>query len=56
MPKTDTSGNSKKGQFTRSQFKYDSNRDLYVSPANQELPKSSEVGVKSWNKTSNTAY
>ncbi|HCG5126698.1 TPA: IS1182 family transposase [Vibrio parahaemolyticus] len=40
VPKTDTSGNSKKGLFTRSQFKYDSERDLYVCPANQELPKS----------------
>lgn len=40
VPKTDTSGNAKKGLFTRSQFKYDSDRDLYVCPANQELPKS----------------
>ena len=40
VPKTDTSGNSKKGLFTRSQFKYDNERDLYVCPANQELPKS----------------
>lgn len=40
VPKTDTSGNSKKGLFTRSQFKYDRGRDLYVCPANQELPKS----------------
>jgi len=40
VPKTDTSGNSKKGLFTRSQFKYDSERDLYICPANQELPRS----------------
>ncbi len=40
VPKTDTSGNYKKGLFTRSQFMYDSERDLYVCPANQELPKS----------------
>jgi len=38
VPKGDTSGSEKKGIFNRSRFKYDANRDIYICPANQELP------------------
>jgi transposase len=37
VPKGDTSGSEKKGIFNRSLFKYDSNKDVYVCPANEEL-------------------
>jgi len=38
VPKGDTSGSEKKGIFNRSRFKYDADRDVYICPANQELP------------------
>lgn len=38
IPKGDTSGSVKKGIFNRSRFKYDATRDVYICPANQELP------------------
>ena len=38
VPKSDTSGAKKEGIFNRALFKYDSNRDLYVCPAGNELP------------------
>jgi len=38
VPKGDTSGSEKKGIFNRSLFKYDADRDVYICPANQELP------------------
>jgi transposase len=38
VPKGDTSASEKKGIFNRSLFKYDANKDVYVCPANQELP------------------
>jgi hypothetical protein len=38
VPKGDTSGSEKKGIFNRSQFKYDADRDVYICPADQELP------------------
>jgi hypothetical protein len=38
VPKGDTSASEKKGIFNRSLFKYDANRDVFVCPANQELP------------------
>ncbi len=38
VPKGDTSGSEKKGIFNRSQFKYDALKDIYICPANQELP------------------
>ena len=38
VPKGDTSGSEKKGIFNRSRFKYDTNRDVYICPAKQELP------------------
>ena len=38
VPKGDTSGSEKKGIFNRSRFKYDAARDIYICPANQELP------------------
>jgi hypothetical protein len=38
VPKGDTSGSEKKGIFNRSLFKYDVDRDVYICPANQELP------------------
>jgi hypothetical protein len=37
VPKGDTSGSEKKGIFNRSLFKYDSNKDVYICPANEEL-------------------
>ena len=38
VPKGDTSGSAKKGIFNRSQFTYDTARDVYICPANQLLP------------------
>ncbi len=38
VPKGDTSGSEKKGIFNRSLFQYDVDRDVYICPANQELP------------------
>jgi transposase len=38
VPKGDTSGNEKKGIFNRSQFQYVTNKDVYICPADQELP------------------
>jgi hypothetical protein len=38
VPKGDTSGSEKKGIFNRSRFKYDTDRDVYICPANQVLP------------------
>ena len=38
VPKGDTSGSEKKGIFNRSLFKYDANRDVYISPADEVLP------------------
>ncbi len=37
VPKGDTSGSEKKGIFNRSLFKYDSSKDIYICPANEEL-------------------
>lgn len=37
VPKGDTSGSEKKGIFNRSLFKYDSSKDVYICPANEEL-------------------
>ena len=38
VPKGDTSGSEKKGIFNRSQFQYDTDKDVYICPSNQELP------------------
>jgi hypothetical protein len=38
VPKGDTSGSEKKGIFNRSLFKYDADKDVYICPANEELP------------------
>ena len=38
VPKGDTSGSEKKGIFNRSQFKYDADKDVYICPANEDLP------------------
>ena len=38
VPKGDTSGSEKKGIFNRSLFKYDVDKDVYICPANEELP------------------
>ena len=38
VPKGDTSGSEKKGIFNRSLFKYDAEKDIYICPANEELP------------------
>ena len=38
VPKGDTSGSEKKGIFNRSQFQYGANKDVYICPADQELP------------------
>ncbi len=38
VPKGDTSGSEKKGIFNRSLFKYDADNDVYICPANEELP------------------
>ncbi len=37
VPKGDTSGSEKKGIFNRSLFKYNTNKDIYICPASQEL-------------------
>ncbi len=37
VPKGDTSGSEKKGIFNRSEFIYDSSKDVYTCPANKEL-------------------
>ena len=37
VPKGDTSGSEKKGIFNRSLFTYDSDKDVYICPANKEL-------------------
>lgn len=36
MPKTDTSGKTKKGEFTRAQFSYDAEQDVYRCPAGEQ--------------------
>lgn len=38
VPKTDTSGNKKKGLFTRDRFTYDAKKNVYICPANEEIP------------------
>jgi transposase len=38
VAKGDTSGSEKKGIFNRSLFKYDVDKDIYICPANEELP------------------
>ena len=38
VPKTDTSGNKKKGLFTRDCFTYDAKKDAYICPAHEEIP------------------
>jgi len=38
VPKTDTSGNKKKGLFTKEDFTYDAKKDVYICPANHEIP------------------
>ena len=48
VPKGDTSGSEKKGIFNRSLFKYDSDKDVYICPANEELRyrgTSTEIGI-----------
>ena len=37
VPKGDTSGSEKKGIFNRSEFIYDTSKDVYTCPANKEL-------------------
>jgi len=37
VPKNDTSGSEKKGIFNRALFKYDTDKDVYICPANKEL-------------------
>ncbi len=37
VPKGDTSGSEKKGIFNRSMFRYDTDKDVYICPANKEL-------------------
>ena len=37
LPKVDTSANTARGLFGKSQFHYDAAKDVYVCPANQEL-------------------
>ena len=37
VPKGDNSGSEKKGIFNRSLFQYDTDKDVYICPANQEL-------------------
>lgn len=43
VPQTDTSGSKKKGIFNKSLFKYDKDKDIYICPAGEELPKRSRV-------------
>lgn len=43
MPKTDTSSSEKKGIFNRSLFKYDSENDIYICPAGNELQNRMQV-------------
>ncbi len=38
VPKGDTSGSEKKGIYNRSLFKYDADKDVYICPANEDLP------------------
>ena len=38
VPQSDTSGAAKKGVFNKSLFKYDTNKDIYICPAGEELP------------------
>ncbi|HEA26072.1 MAG TPA: IS1182 family transposase [Ectothiorhodospiraceae bacterium] len=38
VPKTQTSGNRKKGLFTKDDFIYDAEKDIYICPANKEIP------------------
>ncbi len=38
VPSSDTSASEKKGIFNRSKFKYDAAKDVYICPANEELP------------------
>ena len=40
IPKTDTSGATKRGYFTRQDFTYDAEKDHYTCPAGQHLTKS----------------
>jgi transposase len=56
VPKGDTSGSEKKGIFNRSQFKYDADRDVYICPANQELPYRSTNEEKGLNLKRYWAY
>jgi|TARA_B100001964_G_C14192612_1_gene581793 transposase len=37
VAKGDTSGSEKKGIFNRSEFRYDSGKDIYICPANKKL-------------------
>ena len=37
IPKADTSANTARGLYGKSQFKYDATKDVYVCPAGQEL-------------------
>jgi len=37
VPRSDTSGSEKKGIFNRALFKYDTDKDVYICPANKEL-------------------
>lgn len=38
VPKKSTSGNKKKGLFTKEDFTYDAKRDVYICPAKEEIP------------------
>jgi len=38
VPKTSTSGNRKKGLYTKDDFAYDAKKDIYICPANEVIP------------------
>lgn len=43
VPKTDTSASGKKGIFNRSRFKYDTDKDVYICPAGEEMQNRMQV-------------
>jgi hypothetical protein len=46
VPKFDTSGNDKKGLLNKALFLYDTEKDVHICPANQELPFRTKVKDK----------
>ena len=44
VPKTQTSGNTKRGLFTGQDFVYDAEHDRYICPAGQHLTKGKLLG------------